>query len=80
VDDKIQEFFEQHQLEANKFESFKDAAAFFTNMGFIVEKEAKINRSQLSSVKYLMKSLTFRQLFKFHNVGKMQTTWRLKVS
>ena len=80
VDDKTQEFFEQHHLEENKFESFKEAEAFFRSMGFIVEKEANIKRSQLSSLKYLIKNLTLKQLFKFRNAGKMQATWRLKVS
>jgi len=80
VDEKTQEFFEQHHLEDNKFESFKEAEAFFKSMGFTVEKEAKIKRSQLSSLKYLMNSLSLRQLFRLRKAGKMQSTWRLKVS
>lgn len=80
VDDKTQEFFEQHQIEENKFGSFQDAGTFFKSMGFVIEKEAKINRSQLSSFRYLMRSLTLRHLIKFRKAGKMQTTWRLKVS
>lgn len=80
LDDKTRDFFEQHQLEENRFESFKDAEVFFKSMGFIIEKEARINRSQLSSYKYLMKSLTLRHLIKFRNAGKIQTTWRLRVA
>jgi O-methyltransferase involved in polyketide biosynthesis len=80
VDDKTKEFFEQHNLEENRFESFKEAEEFFKSMGFVVEKEAKIENSQLSSLKYLMKSITIKQLFKFRKVGKLQATWRLKVS
>jgi O-methyltransferase involved in polyketide biosynthesis len=79
VDDKTQEFFEQHNIEENRFESFKEAETFFKSMGFIVDKEAKIHRSQLTSLKYLMKCLTLNQLLKFRKAGKIQTTWRLRI-
>jgi O-methyltransferase involved in polyketide biosynthesis len=80
VDARTQEFFEQHHIEENRFESFEEAEAFFNTMGFVVEKEAKINRSQLSSLKYLMKSLTFVQLFKLCKAGKIQKTWSLRIA
>ncbi len=79
-DNKTKEFFEQHRTEDNKFESFKDAEAFFKKMGFTIDKEANVNRSGLSSMNYLLKSSTIRQLFKLRYAGKIQTTWRLKLS
>jgi O-methyltransferase involved in polyketide biosynthesis len=78
LDDKTREFFEEHHVEENRFESFGEAEAFFKRMGFRVEKEAEIDPSRLSSLKYFRKSLPFRQLFKFRKAGKIQTTWRLK--
>jgi O-methyltransferase involved in polyketide biosynthesis len=79
VDEKTQEFFDQHRLEENRFGSFKEAKAFFKNMGFIVDKEANVKKSRLSSLKYLIKSLTLKQLFKLRKAGKVQTTWRLRI-
>lgn len=80
VDDKTRDFFEQHNIEENRFDSFNEADTFFKSMGFIVEKEATIHRSQVSSLKYLMKSLTIKHLFKFRNAGKIQSTWRLRIA
>ena len=80
VDDSTQEFFEQHNIEENRFESFGEAEEFFKKMGFIVDNEAKIKRSELSSLKYLIKSVTVKQLFKFRKAGKIQTSWRLRLA
>jgi len=73
-------FFEHHQIENNKFDSFEDAEAFFKRMGFIIDKEADVKNSKLSALKYFMKSTTIKQLIKIRRTGKIQTTWRLKVA
>jgi O-methyltransferase involved in polyketide biosynthesis len=80
IDTKTKEFFELHRLEDNKFESFREAQAFFDRMGFKIDKEAKIKRSKLSSMKYLLKCATIRQLLKMHKAGKIQATWRLRIA
>jgi O-methyltransferase involved in polyketide biosynthesis len=77
-DDKTKEFFDQHNLEENKFESFEAAESFFSRMGFKIDGEARVNHSRLSSMKYFLKSLSPGQLFKLRKAGKMQTTWRLQ--
>ena len=76
--DKIKEFYERQNTEGNSFESFEEAEMFFKNMGLVIDKEAKIKYSEMSSFKYLLKSLTLRQLFKLKSAGKTQATWRLK--
>jgi hypothetical protein len=76
--DEIKKFYKQHDTESNSFESFKKAEMFFRDMGFVIDKEAKIKYSEMSSFKYLLKSLTLRQLFKLKSAGKIQATWRLK--
>ena len=76
--EKIKEFYEQQNTEGNSFENFEEAEMFFKDMGFVIDKEAKIKYSEMSSFKYLMKSLTLRQLFKLRSTGKIQATWRLK--
>jgi O-methyltransferase involved in polyketide biosynthesis len=78
LNDKINEFRIQHNNESNSFESFKEAEMFFKDMGFVIDKEAKIKYAEMSAAKYFIKSLTFRQLFKFATIGKIQATWRLK--
>jgi O-methyltransferase involved in polyketide biosynthesis len=80
IDDKTKDFFLKHNIEDNKFNSFEEAEIFFRRMGFIVDKEAVTKHSQLSSIKYFLKSVTIRQLFKIHKTGKIQTTWRLHVA
>jgi hypothetical protein len=79
-DDRTKDFFEQHRIEDNKFGSFEEAEAFFRRMGFVVDKEANVSRSQLSSMKYFLKSTSFRQLFKLRKAGRIQATWRLRVA
>ena len=80
LDDKTKTFFEQHRIEENRFESFKEAEAFFKRMGFIIDKEAEIKKSKLSSLKYLIKNASLIQLFKLRNAGKIQATWRLRIA
>jgi O-methyltransferase involved in polyketide biosynthesis len=80
IDEKTKDFFLQHNLEENKFNSFEEAESFFRRMGFNVDKEANIKRSELSSIKYFLKSVSIRQLFKMHKAGKIQATWRLRIA
>jgi O-methyltransferase involved in polyketide biosynthesis len=77
-DEKIKEFNEQHKIEVNSFESFKEAEMFFKDMGFVIDKEAKVKYSEMSSFKYLVKSMTLLHLLKLKRSGKIQATWRLK--
>ena len=51
---------------------------FFKEMGFVINKKAKVKYSAMSSFKYMLSSLTVRQLFKMRNTGQIQATWRLK--
>lgn len=76
--DEIKEFNEQQGTEDNSFESFKEAEIFFKDVGFVIDKEAKVKYSEMSSFKYMKRSLTLRQLFKMRNSGQIFATWRLK--
>ena len=79
-DHKTSAFFEEHRIEDNKFNSFTEAEAFFKCMGFAIDKEADLNRSELSSMKYFLKNVTTKQLLKIRKTGKIQTTWRLRIA
>lgn len=49
-------------------------------MGFIVDKEADVARSALSSLKHLLKNTSIEQLYKLQKAPKLQTTWRLRIA
>jgi O-methyltransferase involved in polyketide biosynthesis len=73
-------FFEEHRVRDNLFESFEDAQNFLNKMGFIVDKEADVERSALSSLKHLLKSTSIEQLYKLQKAPKLQKTWRLRIA
>jgi O-methyltransferase involved in polyketide biosynthesis len=79
LDKRTQDFFDKHKIEENRFNSFNEAELFFNKAGFVIDKEAQINRSQLTALKYLRKSTSLLQLFKMSRAGKVHTTWRLKL-
>jgi O-methyltransferase involved in polyketide biosynthesis len=76
--DEIKEFNKQQDTEGNSFESFKEAESFFNDMGFVLEKEAKTKYSEMSSFKYMVRSMTLKHLFKLRNRGNIMATWRLR--
>ena len=78
TDPETKRFFEKHRIENNKFESFGEAEMFFRRMGFRIDKEADINSTRLSSLKYGINSGNIRQMVKIKEAGKIQATWRLK--
>jgi len=78
-DQKTTAFFEEHRIEDNKFESFKEAEAFFKCMGFVIDKEAEMSYSALSTLKYFQENVTANQLDVIQKTGKIQATWRLRI-
>jgi hypothetical protein len=74
------DIFLQHNIEEKKFNSFKEAESFFRRMRFLIDKEAIVKRSELSSIRHFLKSVTSKQLLKIHKTGKIQATWRLRVA
>jgi hypothetical protein len=79
LDKSTRDFFEQHDIEENKFENFEAAKLFFKSCGFIIVKEAQIDNSKLSALKYLKESTPIEKLAKMGQAGKIQATWRLRV-
>jgi O-methyltransferase involved in polyketide biosynthesis len=76
--EEIKEFNEQQDTEGKSFESFEQAEAFFKEMGFVIDREAKIKFSEMSTFRYLVKSMTLKHLLKVRKAGKIWATWRLK--
>jgi O-methyltransferase involved in polyketide biosynthesis len=77
---EMQEFIKKHKIEENKFASFDQAKDFFQKNGFIIDKEAKVPLSKLSSMKYLKRILKLNNIPTTGKAEKIQATWRLRVS
>jgi O-methyltransferase involved in polyketide biosynthesis len=80
VDDKTKRFFEEHQVEANRFDSIEQAEEFFKRMGFIIDKEADIDFTTLSAAPYVMRNVKPEDIERFKKLGKIHTTWRLRLA
>lgn len=79
TDDKLQQFFTEHRIEENKFDSFEQAAAVFEKAGFVIDKEAVPDYSKTIAMEYLFKNATPEQLAEGRKYGKVNATWRLKL-
>lgn len=71
-------FFEQHNIEANKFESYEAAQAFFEEQGFKLVKEAVPNYHQLSVMPHLLQVLPEEVRNSKTPPPKIQATWMLE--
>lgn len=79
VNDKLAEFFEKHRIRENMFDSFEAAEKFFNDMGFLIDKMATDNHSQLTSLPHFMKTVSQERLSELQKMKKPQATWRLRV-
>jgi O-methyltransferase involved in polyketide biosynthesis len=80
LNERTKKFSDQHRLEENKFTTFREAEEFFKKMGFSIDKEASIGHSKLSSLPYLLKNMSSEELGKLKEAGRIQTSWRLRIS
>ena len=79
-DDELKRFFEQHNIEQNKFENFEQAEAFFKDEGFVVERKAEVNYAQLTALPYFLESVPPELLAKFRDAGKIRESWQLRLA
>ena len=80
MDDDLEKFLEQHNIEENKFDSMEAAEAFFNKCGFLVDKEAEIDYTKLAAMPFVMQKLTQEQMQEMSKVGRPNATWRLKIA
>ncbi len=71
-------FFEQHQIEENKYESFDTALEFFKAQGFRLVKEAEQHYEQLSVMPRLLKVMPEAMRNRNAPPPKMQAAWLLE--
>jgi O-methyltransferase involved in polyketide biosynthesis len=79
IGDKLKQFFDQHQIEENKFESFEAAEDFFKSQGFAIDKRAITDYSKSTALHYLLQTARPEQLANSRRIGKVNETWRLKL-
>lgn len=79
VEPEMQRFFEEQNVDENRFDSFEAAEAFFRKQGFAIDKEATIDYSTISSFPHLIKGIPPEEL-KNGKMGKLHTTWRLRLA
>jgi O-methyltransferase involved in polyketide biosynthesis len=72
------EFFKQHRIEENKFDSFEAAEEFFNEAGFEKVREAQADHARLSALPHLIGSASAEQAEKMEKTSRIQATWMLK--
>jgi hypothetical protein len=80
LDEKTKKFFEEHQVEANRFDSMEQAEDFFKRMGFVIDKGATVEHTSLSTFPYVMKYAKPEDFERFAKMGKIHATWRLRLA
>jgi len=79
MDDELSQFFKQHRIEENKFDSFEAAEEFFNDAGFVIDKVAVADYTKSTALSYLLKNSTPEQRDEMSASGRVQATWRLKI-
>jgi O-methyltransferase involved in polyketide biosynthesis len=72
-------FFEQHNIENNKFDSYEAAEIFFKEQGFEIVKEAEPNFKELSVLPHLLNTMPPEVRNSKTPPPKIQATWMLKI-
>jgi len=72
-------FFEQHNIENNKFDSYEAAETFFKEQGFELVKEAIPDYKELSVLPHLLNTMPPEIRNSKNPPPKIQATWMLKV-
>ncbi|MEO8947897.1 MAG: class I SAM-dependent methyltransferase [Mucilaginibacter sp.] len=78
--DRLAKFFEQHKVHEQMFDSFEAAEQLFTKAGFVIDKQAETDYTQITAVGPMMNSANEEQLALIRKGGRIQATWRLRVS
>jgi O-methyltransferase involved in polyketide biosynthesis len=80
VTDALQNFYQAHNIEENKFESFEAAEKFFNDEGLVIDQQADNDYSKLSSWQNLFGHADMQQTGIINNASQVRATWRLKTA
>lgn len=61
-DEQLTKFLEEHNIEANKFDSYEAAEAFFTECGFSISRKIDTAYHSLTSIHYIPQGVTEEKL------------------
>ncbi|PZF74902.1 hypothetical protein [Taibaiella soli] len=78
--DELNQFFQQHNIAENMFDSFEAAESFFNQNGFTLDKEAEMNYQDMTVMPYLLQSATPERMEMAKKQGRIHATWRLKLA
>lgn len=76
--DTLKQFLEEHKVNDNMFESFDEATRLFTDMGFVLDKEAEPDYASLSALPHFLLSASPELLQRLRSMGRVHSTWRLR--
>jgi O-methyltransferase involved in polyketide biosynthesis len=77
--DNWEKFFDQHKVNEQMFDSFEDAEKLFNDAGFVIDRQAESDYTQVTALVPMIKSATKEQLDMIKNSGRIRATWRLTV-
>jgi len=80
LNDEMQQLLDNHHADENRFESMAEAEDFFRRMGFVIDKEAAMEKEKVTTLQYLLESMGPEQKLRMNDAGKIQATWRLRVA
>ena len=80
VNDNLQAFYNAHNIEENKFESFEAAEKLFNDAGLIIDKKSTADYSSSGTYQNILPTATTEQAEILKNAGQIRVTWRLKVA
>ncbi len=80
VNDSLRGFYEAHNIEENKFESFEAAERFFKDNGLVIDNVAGGDYSNLGGLQSYLSGASAAQVDIIKNAAQIRATWRLKVA
>ena len=80
VTEHLQQFYDAHNIEENKFESFVEAEKLFREAGLVIDKATGSNYTNLNGLEGFLSTASKEQVNIIENASKIRATWRLKVA
>jgi O-methyltransferase involved in polyketide biosynthesis len=80
VNDNLQGFYNAHNIEENKFESYEEAEKLFNDSGLVIDKVAENDYTNLGGFQSFLASAGAGDISIVKNASQIRTTWRLKVA
>jgi O-methyltransferase involved in polyketide biosynthesis len=80
VTEALQSFYQAHNIEENKFESFEAAEKLLNSQGLVIDKVAGGDYSNLDSLKPFLDAASPEQMNILKTAAQVRATWQLKLA